>query len=171
MIANLPFVYVQVEAQTDTTLDLLKSWASLEVESSICPPENKTTRISVSGYPTILPLLKSCNLDDHIHRQVLDGISPKSSVFKAAQPMLRWKTAGTIKKECTAMLVLLRLSSIMAERPIGRFLDAPYSLVFPGNLCRLEETLEDVHRTSAGQRKAGNSATRVSPVASCELEG
>ncbi|KAH6911307.1 hypothetical protein BKA70DRAFT_1398836 [Coprinopsis sp. MPI-PUGE-AT-0042] len=49
--------------------------------------------------------------------------------------------------------------------------DAPYNLVFPGNLRRSEETLEDVHRTSAGQRKPGNSATRVSLVASCELEG
>ncbi|KAH6907834.1 hypothetical protein BKA70DRAFT_1400849 [Coprinopsis sp. MPI-PUGE-AT-0042] len=95
-----PLLYVQIDAQPNVTLDLLKSLASLHVESSIFPPGNNATRISVSGYPPISPSLKSCGFDSHIHKQMLHGTGLES-VFETAQPMLQWKIAGTIKQKCS----------------------------------------------------------------------
>ncbi|KAH6907863.1 hypothetical protein BKA70DRAFT_346612 [Coprinopsis sp. MPI-PUGE-AT-0042] len=153
MNPDLSFLCVQVEDQPDITLDLLKRFASLDLEPTIFAREGKLPA-SVSRYPPILSSPKTCHFDAPVRNQVLYGIG-FDSVSEAAQPVLRWKTAGTIERKCIARCAL----------------DAPYNLVFPGNLRRSEETLEDVHRTSGGQRKPGDSATRVHLVASCEPEG
>ncbi|KAH6888291.1 hypothetical protein BKA70DRAFT_1572964 [Coprinopsis sp. MPI-PUGE-AT-0042] len=108
-----------------TTFKLLKSideapahtLTSLDVKPSIFPPGNKATRITASGYAPILSSLKSCDLDAHIHEQVLHSIG-LDSVFETAQPMLRWKTAGTIKRKCIARRPL-QLGVPWKSTPLG----------------------------------------------------
>ncbi|KAH6911326.1 hypothetical protein BKA70DRAFT_57248 [Coprinopsis sp. MPI-PUGE-AT-0042] len=136
------------------TLDFLKKLTLLDVKPSIVPPGNKATRITASGYPPILSFPRSCDLDAHIHTQVLHGIG-LDFVFETAQPMLHENYGG---------------DQVM-HRAIGTLLDAPYSSALPGTLPHSETRVADFHRTSRGWRQPGDSATRGHLIASCKLEG
>ncbi|KAH6911347.1 hypothetical protein BKA70DRAFT_1270348 [Coprinopsis sp. MPI-PUGE-AT-0042] len=150
MNPDLSFLCVQVEDQPDITLDLLKRLASLDLEPSIFAREGK------------LPASRFPGAHQSYHCPRLAISTPLSAI------------------RCCMVSVLIPSPKLHSQcyggRPWGRSRgkasrDAPYDLVFPGNLHRSEETPEDVHRTSGGQRKPGDSATRVHLVASCEPEG
>ncbi|KAH6888309.1 hypothetical protein BKA70DRAFT_1331052 [Coprinopsis sp. MPI-PUGE-AT-0042] len=150
MNSDLSSLYVQVEDQPDITLDLFKRLASLDLEPSIFTREGK------------LPASRFPGTHQSYHHPRLAISTPLSAI------------------RCCMVWVLIPSPKLHSQcyggRPRGRSRgnasrDAPYHLVFPGNLRRSEETPEDVHRTSGGQRKPGDSATRIHLVGSRELEG